>query len=298
MSRYDRQSFLGADSDARLARVTIGIVGLGGGGSHVIQQLAHIGIAGIVAVDPDIIEASNLNRLIGGTLDDVAACRAKADIAARMVRNLVDRPQLRALRCKWQDATAALAECDIIIGGVDSFAERAELEAFCRRLLIPYIDMGMDVHAVGEHFSIGGQVVLSMPGCACLWCLGILTEARLEAEAQTYGAAGGKPQVVWPNGVLASLAVGLTMQLLTPWLKHPLGSAYLEYDGNRQQVATSNRLHAIGDTPCRHYRGDETGDPLFDIRNCQAAAVGPQSNEVDAAPASWWRRVLRWLGLL
>jgi len=88
------------------------------------------------------------------------------------------------------------------------------------------------------------------------------------------------------------------MQLLTPWLKHPLSSAYLEYDGNRQQVATSNRLHAIGDTPCLHYRGHETGDPLFDIRNCQAAAVEPQSNEGDAAPASWWRRVLRWLGLL
>lgn len=36
--------------------------------------------------------------------------------------------------------------------------------------------------------------------------------ARLELEAQTYHAAGARPQVVWPNGVLASTAVGLVIQ--------------------------------------------------------------------------------------
>ena len=41
--RFSRQSFLGSDSEERIARCTIGVPGLGGGGSHVIQQLAHIG---------------------------------------------------------------------------------------------------------------------------------------------------------------------------------------------------------------------------------------------------------------
>lgn len=35
MSRLDRQSFLGPQSDAILDAATIGIVGLGGGGSHI-----------------------------------------------------------------------------------------------------------------------------------------------------------------------------------------------------------------------------------------------------------------------
>lgn len=300
MSRYGRQNFLGPDCDARLRAATIGIVGLGGGGSHVVQQLAHVGIGGFVCVDPDIVEDSNLNRLVGATAADARDEMAKAAVAERMVRGLVAAPRFLGLARKWQDATGELAECDIIVGGVDSYRERSELEAFCRRMMIPYVDMGMDVHDLGDQFAIGGQVILSSPGGPCLWCLGILTDARLEQEAQKYGDAGGKPQVVWPNGVLASLAVGLVMQLLTPWMREPLASAYLEYDGNRQQVATSNRLKAVIGHECRHHGAGETGDPLFDIRRPQPVRQAePDCMSTDPVPVrlSGWRRLLGWLGL-
>lgn len=296
MTRSARQSFLGANSDAMLASLTVGVVGLGGGGSHIVQQLAHVGVGGMVCVDPDIAEDSNLNRLIGGTTQDAIDSVEKVVIAHRVVTGLVAKPRLSIFARKWQDVTEALAECDIIVGGLDSYRERAELEGFCRRLLIPYIDMGMDVHEVDDQFAIGGQVILSTPGCPCLWCLGVLTEERLALEAQDYGAAGGKPQVVWPNGVLASLAVGLLIQLVTPWMSDPVSSAYLEFDGNRHQVITSNRLKAVLGQPCRHYRGDQTGDPLFDIRHCQPAAnddnrIGSVADAIGDAP--WWRKFWR-----
>ncbi len=67
MSWLDRQSFLGSHSERRLTEVTIGLVGLGGGNSHVAQQLAHVGIGNFVLVDEDRISLTNLNRLIGGT---------------------------------------------------------------------------------------------------------------------------------------------------------------------------------------------------------------------------------------
>ncbi len=46
----------------------------------------------------------------------------------------------------------------------DSFIEREQLERFARRHLIPYIDIGMDVHELGgeQYFLIGGQVILSI----------------------------------------------------------------------------------------------------------------------------------------
>ena len=53
MSKHDRQSFLGATSEQDLKRAKVGVIGLGGGGSHVIQQLAHLGVANYVLVDPD-----------------------------------------------------------------------------------------------------------------------------------------------------------------------------------------------------------------------------------------------------
>jgi molybdopterin-synthase adenylyltransferase len=291
MTRFDRQSFLGADSEQRLAALTLGIVGLGGGGSHVVQQLAHIGVGGMVCVDDDIVECSNLNRLIGATLEDADAKLLKARVAERMVLGLVAKPRLKVIPRKWQDATEALSECDIIVGGVDSYRERDELEGFCRRLLIPYVDMGMDVHELDAGFSIGGQVILSSPGKPCLRCLGLLTDERLKLEAQDYGAAGGKPQVVWPNGVLASVAVGLVVQLVTPWLRHPVATAYLEYDGNRHQVMTSNRLRAVMDEACSHYPADQTGDPFFDIR--RPVAVEPLSGPAtgEPSPLGFWRRL-------
>lgn len=58
--RYSRQSFLGPDSEARISRCTIGLAGLGGGGSHIVQHLAHIGFQRYVIYDDDLVEDSNL----------------------------------------------------------------------------------------------------------------------------------------------------------------------------------------------------------------------------------------------
>jgi len=67
-----RQSFLGANSDKVFSQCRVGVIGLGGGGSHIAQQLAHLGVSNFVLVDPDHVEETNLNRLVGATKKDVA----------------------------------------------------------------------------------------------------------------------------------------------------------------------------------------------------------------------------------
>lgn len=266
MSWLDRQSFLGADSDQVLAATTIGIVGLGGGGSHVAQQLAHVGIGRFVLIDPDIIEATNLNRLVGGTLADVKTATPKVEIAKRLIKGVRPDAEVEAVKAEWQTAVEKLKRCDVILGGVDSVRAKNELDAFCRRFLIPYIDQGMDVYGEAGRHLIAGQVILSCPGRACLQCFGLVTEAALTEEGRNYGAAGGKPQVVWPNGVLASTAVGIVMQLVTPWFETPTDSAYLEYDGNLGTMTPSYRMKLIAGKTCFHYPTGERGDPMFDVR--------------------------------
>ena len=295
MSRLERQSFLGPNSDAILHTTTIGIVGLGGGGSHVVQQAAHMGIGGYVNVDPQVIDDTNTNRLVGGTLADVCCkpaktgiverlvrrlnrlvggtldyieCeRAKTGIAERLIRGLNPQARIASIRDNWQDGTEQLKTSDVIVGAVDSFSERDELERFARRYLIPYVDIGMDVHDLGDNrFLVSGQVILSTPGGPCLHCCGLITDERLKKEADDYGAAGGRPQVVWSNGVLASTAIGLLTQILTPWYPDPPGFVYLEYDGNKGTVARSRHMDALRDSTCPHHPADETGDPMFDVR--------------------------------
>jgi molybdopterin-synthase adenylyltransferase len=260
--RLASQSFLGADSDAILAGIEAGIVGLGGGGSHIVQQLAHVGVGKFVPVDHDFIEEKNLNRLVGGTAADVKAKRAKAEIAERVIKGINPNAKVEPCRVRWQEALPALRRCDVIFGCVDSYRERDELERFARRFLISYVDLGMDVHPIAGGFSIGGQTVLSSPGGPCLWCLGILTEERITREAGQYGQAGSRPQVVWANGVLASLAVGQFVQLVCPWHGAPTAIACCEFDGNRHRVET-NRLDQLGATRCRHFHAADVGDAFF-----------------------------------
>ncbi len=106
---------------------------------------------------------------------------------------------------------------------------RNEIEAFTRRFMIPLIDIGMDVHSLGSEFLISGQVALSIPNQPCLRCMGLVTDAGMTQEANEYGMAGGRPQVVWPNGVLASTAVGFFVNLISPWHNTAHLPVLLEY---------------------------------------------------------------------
>ena len=292
MTRLDRQSFLGPDSDSVLDSATIGVVGLGGGGSHLVQQMAHMGIGGFVNVDPQPIEDTNTNRLIGGTLADVHAELPKVDIADRLIRGLQPHARIISVRDCWHTCTDQLKTVDVIIGAVDSFKEREQLERFARRYLIPYIDIGMDVHDLGnDRYLISGQVILSTPGGPCLRCCGFITDHRIEQEANRYGAAGGRPQVVWSNGVLASIAIGLLAQVLTPWYPNPPAFAYLEYDGNRGTLSRSAHMEALEHCVCPHHPPNETGDPMFDIReHLESQSARAASTK---QPLSWWRVLWR-----
>lgn len=261
-NRFQRQSFLGERSEAILSDCRVAIIGLGGGGSHIAQQLAHIGVGTFVIADPDIVEESNLNRLVGATAADIANATLKVDVAERLIRAVNPNANIIAIPERWQAKPELLRECDVIFGCVDHYTGRDELERMARRFLIPYIDIGMDVHRLGKHYLISGQAALSMPGEPCLWCMGLLTEELLTQEAANYGQAGDRPQVIWPNGVLASTAVSLFVQVVTPWHGERI-PILVEYDGNSHSVFSSNKLAIISHTQCRHYKDTEVGDPFF-----------------------------------
>jgi hypothetical protein len=260
--RFSRQSFLGFDSEERIARCTIGLAGLGGGGSHIIQQLAHIGFQRFVIYDGDVVEESNLNRLVGATSIDVPAETPKLHIAKRMIFGLQPRASVRGFAGRWQDNPEPLRECQVVFGCVDSYQGRHELEVACRRYMMHYIDMGMDVHGQNPPV-IGGQVILSSPGGLCTRCMGFLTDAELADEAARYGKAGSRPQVVWPNGVLASTAVGLAVDVVTGWTRRALPYAYLVYDGNKGTVKESVTLRGLNIPACPHFSDGDVGDPVF-----------------------------------
>src|SRR5215469_15661793 len=99
---FSRQSFLGPDSEKQFAHTRVVIVGLGGGGSHIAQQLAHIGVGNFALIDPQDMEDSNLNRLVGATEWDVANKTPKVEIASRLITGVRPWATVRTAKEEWQ----------------------------------------------------------------------------------------------------------------------------------------------------------------------------------------------------
>jgi molybdopterin/thiamine biosynthesis adenylyltransferase len=266
MSRdFSRQSFLGSDSDKILSSVKVGVVGICGGGSHTVQQLAHVGVLNYVLADAQRIDSSNLNRCVGAVAIDISRGSFKTDIAERTIKNINPNAQVICIKDKWQNGQMLLRDCAVIFGCVDSIIEREKLDRFCRRYLIHYIDIGMSVVSFGNFKRIVGQVAISSPCGPCLRCMAIVSERNLKEEAEQYGEAGPQPQVVWPNGVLASTAIGLFMQLVKPWHPNSVDSAYFEYNGNDNVLSPSPRLEYAKASLCLHFPAFDLGDPFFNL---------------------------------
>lgn len=96
-----------------------------------------------------------------------------------------------------------------------------------------------------------------------MFCLGFLNKRVLAQEGQRYGDAGEQPQVVWSNGVLASSAVGIAVDLLTDWTRSLRDVVYLEYDGNKGTLKPHVRLEYLEERSCAHYPRDQVGDPVL-----------------------------------
>lgn len=271
---FSRQSFLGLRSEETLKNLRATVVGLGGGGSHIAQELAHVGVGTINLIDPQTIDASNLNRLVGATRDDVDNSVPKVQIAKRVVNQLRPWITVEVAQKTWQEADYLVKDAHVLFGCVDGYKQREYLEMATRRFCMPYFDIGMDVTKLTDgSFAVAGQMIATRPGKPCMHCIGFLTQDRLNQEENDYGDAGINPQVVWTNGVLASLAVGALIKMVCPWSKDTAEFTWLEHDGNAQTVVPSKQPeYTPRKSVCPHHGGpDGIGDPFFRLSELRSA---------------------------
>jgi molybdopterin-synthase adenylyltransferase len=67
----------------------------------------------------------------------------------------------------------------------------------------------------------------------------------------------------WANGILASSAVGIAVDLVTGWTRRQKEVVYLSYDGNTGLLTPHVRLRCLREGSCSHYPPGEVGDPIF-----------------------------------
>ena len=99
--RYSRNTALfGKRGQGRISDARVLIAGVGGLGSHIGQQLAHLGVRRFALVDPDIITESSLNRVVGAVPSDASAATLKVDVARRMIQQIQPDAETLIVACR------------------------------------------------------------------------------------------------------------------------------------------------------------------------------------------------------
>ena len=139
-----------------LQKKRILVVGCGGLGGHIIDQLSRIGVGTLRVCDGDVFEPSNLNRqlLSGVPLLGVSKARAAADHVANVNPDVaVEAVETFMTR---QKVASLIADCDIVLDALDNIPSRRLLAAACSDAGIPYV--------YGAIAGWVAQAGISMPG--------------------------------------------------------------------------------------------------------------------------------------
>jgi molybdopterin-synthase adenylyltransferase len=256
-AQYDRQvRAFGAEGQLALGRLKVAIVGLCGTGSQVAQQLAHLGVADFLLIDPETVEVTNLNRLVGAVPDNVGA--SKVSVAARHITSINPSARCRELVADVVDAQTALAltGVDFIFGCTDSMASRAVLNQLAYQYLVPCIDMGVAIGVSGGQVRyISGRTQMLSPGLPCLVCTDKLDAEQVRRELMTpeqrnrdpyiVGEAVPQPSVISLNSTVVAAAVTMFLAAVTGV---PSQARMVIYDGMRgslRPAAMPPRPHCI-----------------------------------------------------
>jgi ThiF family len=245
---FDRQILaFGEEGQRALASLRIGVVGCGGIGSIIVEDLARQGARNLILVDPDYLGQSNLNRWQGARPNDVGQLKVK--VLSKRLKAMV--PEMRitpiASRLTTAKALTALKACDVLIGAVDNHLARFILNRLSVQYLIPYFDAATVIKK-GEgdnQMELLARLGVVVPGTtACLSCSQITYYDHKEIAPHLYdphtrkrllasGYIQDHPEVaspaVMPLNMLAALMVLIELHNFVTGF-HPLArSVVMDY---------------------------------------------------------------------
>lgn len=219
---FDRQiRVFGVEGQHVLRSLRIGVVGLGGTGSAVSEQLVRMGVGDLLLIDDDFVSETNLTRIHESGMQDVG--KAKVEVAKSAAERIGLGTKVEGVtkRITQLEAARLLRDRDVIFGCTDDNRGRAILSRIAYWYLIPVIDTAFLVDTdKGQVRGLFGRITLLYPGAPCLLCrnridarqllsegLGSDERERLAAEGYVPGLGEPDPSVGTYTTLTASLAV-------------------------------------------------------------------------------------------
>jgi molybdopterin-synthase adenylyltransferase len=156
-ARYQRnRQGISTAQQLKLWRARVAVIGCGGLGGYIIEELARLGVGTIVAIDPDNFEEHNLNRQLLSAPARLG--QSKTESALQRVAEINPAVTLVPLQKALgrDNGAELLSGCDLAVDALDSIRFRLELAEVCDGLSIPMVH--------GAIAGWYGQVFTQYPG--------------------------------------------------------------------------------------------------------------------------------------
>ena len=216
----------------------ISVIGVGGLGSVIAEHLIHMGFQTINLIDPDILEVSNLNRVVGAYYEDAQQQRSKVEVVKRHLTRINPQATVRACNRDVHDEEleSVLALSDWMIVATDNHASRLRVQELSITYFVPLLSVGVNITVKGNKVEdMSGEVITARVGDAlCLQCLKRINPIQVASERHPdttirealvqRGYVTGKeikePAVKTLNTFVATMAVEVLVNQYTEMRRH------------------------------------------------------------------------------
>ena len=188
---YDRQvRAFGKEGQDVISRTKVGIIGVGGTGSPISEQLVRLGVLDFVLIDPDRFSPTNLTRVYGTTYKSVKRakrrCEFKVDLVSSHLADINPAVHVQAIRKNVVEYRAchALLDRDVLFLCTDEHWGRSVVNQVAYQYMIPTINLGVKVASNNGAISAAvGALDVLRPEKPCLWCKQFLRAERIAVES-------------------------------------------------------------------------------------------------------------------
>lgn len=139
-----------------LLKSKVAVIGCGGLGGCVLEQLARLGVGQIMAWDFDVFEEHNINRQLHSNLRNIGV--KKIDAVGARLKEINPAASFQGIAARFdpEQGPLHLQGCNVVVDALDSVKDRLELASVSRELKLPL------VHGAVEGWI--GQLTTQFPG--------------------------------------------------------------------------------------------------------------------------------------
>jgi hypothetical protein len=231
---FARQKIFGETVQDRLSQLTVALIGCGGIGAVFAEQLARLGVKKWVLIDPDRLEAVNLNRMPAATEEMVEQWWYKVHYVKWLIKRMyATGSHVKAMPISIEDKAAQqeIASADLIVVATDNHLSRQVAQELALEYVCPLVCLGthIEVKADSVPRMYCRVTVPPLGGSWCLMCGNIISlqKAALEsapmeiidlAKGADYIDGIEDPAVFWLNSICASTGVGVIHGMVSGFL--------------------------------------------------------------------------------